>query len=580
MRIKFWKSLFALPLLAASCGEQPVTEPTPVRTISVSVGSEPKVSIGVESTGPKSRTELGDDGKSVKWSTNDQIAIWAINSGGTAQLDAQPFRLWHYNTSYGDAKFTADIAPMPEDTYTYCAVYPLPESRSGTQASYTIPATQNGAYNSKYNVMTATTRQGAALQSGDNSEVINFAFSHKVHILKITVPTNKLGAKVSTIELTFPSAVTGTLTVDASNPNAAPQLAGGSNVLTLNLAQPVDAGATVYAFIAPVEFTSAQSIKLMAYTATRESYETYMAGKKFEAGHTTPIKYNVPLPEFIYTILDINMLNTGETTLGEKVNTLTFSAPAGVVLDNGSNVRAFSLGQSGIYRMKINNFNNNLSNQTVTLTYDSNNALITRTIQMPQIYTDAVNTIATLSVPYLFEEDFSGAGDFSGGEEANSTSTGKEMTSANLAGWYAYSRAQITAGTSATLRSYSNLFGPFHSGMRSCLLTNIKSGKTVTVKVAFNGNWVQNVSSSMGLIVGRTTGNKLNSAIDASTTLALESNAGASSTDIPTLCSVNVSGFTSAQAIAWKTSGKNGSVLQYFNYDNIYIDNIKVSIAQ
>lgn len=92
----------------------------------------------------------------------------------------------------------------------------------------------------------------------------------------------------------------------------------------------------------------------------------------------------------------------------------------------------------------------------------------------------------------------------------------------------------------------------------------------------FNGDWKKNKSSSMNLIVGRTTGVNLNDAINSSTSISLNDNSSASTTNIPTSHTVRIGDFTNAQFIAWKTAGKNGTM---FNYDDVYLDNIKVSIA-
>ena len=138
MRINFRTILLALPLAFASCSDYSDTDTRPATgTISVSVGSGPKIDIEPED---KTRTELGEDGVTVKWSSDDQIALWAVNSRSETTLSKQVFKLYHYNAEYNTARITGDITPMPEDTYTYYAVSPAPAESNGTQATYLIPS--------------------------------------------------------------------------------------------------------------------------------------------------------------------------------------------------------------------------------------------------------------------------------------------------------------------------------------------------------------------------------------------------------------------------------------------------------
>lgn len=55
---------------------------------------------------------------SVKWASDDQIALWAVNSRSETVFSKQAFKLYHYNTDYNTAKFRGDIPQMPADTYT------------------------------------------------------------------------------------------------------------------------------------------------------------------------------------------------------------------------------------------------------------------------------------------------------------------------------------------------------------------------------------------------------------------------------------------------------------------------------
>lgn len=566
---RIWTTLLALPLVFASCSETPAADTKPAAgTIEVSIGSGPKIGIR---TGAQTRTELDKDGESVRWADNDRIVLWAVNSQAQTTIDRQVFKLWHYNAEYNTAKFTATVPEMPEDTYVYYAVSPEPVSAEGLKASYRIPAEQDGTFSGDCDIMVAAPVEGTALQQGDNSEMVKLEFDHKVHVLMIRIPSNDLGEEISKITLTFPEPVAGTLTVDAADPAAAPQLTDGSNILTLSFDTPKKPGDTVYAVIAPVELTSEQEVTITATGTTRESRPKTFPGKHFAEGHTTPISYSIP--PVGPTTLRVSLPDTGKSTLGENITSFTLTAAEGVDLSGGgSNVLTFPVETAGNFDFVFDEFPEALAGQSVAVSYESENALLSGgSFVIPELMAGGTTTIATLSVPYLMEEDFSNlTEDFS-----LETST-KDLSGSGLPGWIAGNRSQGWKETCIAIRSYSNLGGPYHSRLNSCKLTNIKDGKTVTVSVMFNGDWKKNKSSSMDLIVGRATGTGLDDAINSSTSISLSDNSSASTTNIPTPHTVRIGDFTNAQFIAWKTAGKNGTM---FNYDNVYLDNIKVSIA-
>lgn len=566
---RIWTTLLALPLVFASCSETPAADTKPAAgTIEVSIGSGPKIGIR---TGAQTRTELDEEGELVRWANNDRIVLWAVNSQAQTTIDRQVFKLWHYNAEYNTAKFTATVPEMPEDTYVYYAVSPEPVSAEGLKASYRIPAEQDGTFSGDCDIMVAAPVVGTALQQGDNSEMVNLEFDHKVHVLMIRIPSNDLGEEISKITLTFPEPVAGTLTVDAADPSAAPQLTDGSNILTLSFDTPKKPGDTVYAVIAPVELTSEQEVTITATGTTRESRPKTFPGKHFAEGHTTPISYSIP--PVGPTTLRVSLPDTGKSTLGENITSFTLTAAEGVDLSGGgSNVLTFPVETAGNFDFVFDEFPEALAGQSVAVSYESENALLSgSSFVIPELMAGGTNTIATLSVPYLMEEDFSNlTEDFS-----LETST-KDLSGSGLPGWIAGNRSQGWKETCIALRSYSNAAGPYHSRLNSCKLTNIKDGKTVTISVTFNGDWKKNKSSSMSLTVGRATGTGIDDAINSSTPISLSDNSNASTTNIPTSHTVRIGDFTNAQFIAWKTAGKNGS---WFNYDNVYLDNIKVSIA-
>ena len=577
MRINFRTILLALPLAFASCSDFSDADPRPATgTISVSVGSGPKIDIESED---KTRTELGEDGVSVKWSSDDQIALWAVNSRSETTLDKQVFKLYHYNAAYNTARFTGNIAPMPEDTYTYYAVSPAPAESNGTEATYLIPAVQNGAFNGDWDVMVAEPVTAPALEKDDTGNTVQFQFRHKVHVLKIRIPKNDLGEKVSEITLAFPQPVTGRMTVDAAKPDAAPTLTSGSSTLTLRFDEPKDAGDVVFAVIAPTELSADQSVTVTAICEVGESEPRDIAGKNFAAGHTTPIAYNIPAIGLLYTRLTFSLpADKGTATLGEEVKKITLTAPEGSLFDNGSNVREFTPDADGSYTMVLKpSWTDNLSGKTVTVQYESESAIVSGTLQIGTIKPEEANETPAFAVPYLLAEDFSKAASFTGGSSTSGSAAGDDLSNQGLPEWVGGQRLKIEAGKSANLRMYNNIGGPYHSRIDTPPFASIKEGKTPRIKVTFNCDWKKNKSKEMKITVGLSTETNLNSPINNSTSITLTDNRSASADNIPTSHETTISSFGRTSRIAWKTNGSNTAL--GFAYEDVYLDNIKVSIV-
>lgn len=187
MRINFRIIWLALPLVFGACSDSSDADTRPAtETISVSVGSGPKIDIESED---KSRTQLGEDGVSVKWASDDQIALWAVNSRSETVFSKQAFKLYHYNTDYNTAKFRGDIPQMPADTYTYYAVSPVPSESDGTQATYLIPDVQDGGFNGDWDVMVADPVKAPALEKNDTGETVQ---GEAVGKITLTAPEGSL----------------------------------------------------------------------------------------------------------------------------------------------------------------------------------------------------------------------------------------------------------------------------------------------------------------------------------------------------------------------------------------------------
>lgn len=450
--MKRWTTLLLLPLLAA-CSKAPEVATDPAaQTIEVAIGSGPRLDITTQSA---TRTTLDEEGTQVKWQTGDQLALWAVNSASQRVIEAATFSLYHYNASYNSASFRGSIPALAEDTYSYYAVSPVPAATDGLQVSYDIPAVQDGTFHGEWDVMVAKPVTGEALREhdrkdangiSDNSDIVNLQFAHKIHVLKITLPKNDLGEPITEIELTFPTAVTGRLTVDASNPEADATLSGGSKTLTLRFAEPKDAGDVVYAMIAPVTLEEGQEISILAVGESSESesrtFAPASADRTFAAGHTTPINYNVPGLGRMFTRLNFRLDEAGANTLGEEIDSFTVTAPEGWVFEDGTRSRTFDVTGTGDYLIRFREYPNQTAETSgFQVTYDSEHALLTETFTLPAVTPETLNLAAAFRVPYLFEEDFSTVTNFSNGDNntlANTSSgdnSAHDLSGYGLQGW-------------------------------------------------------------------------------------------------------------------------------------------------
>lgn len=512
MQLKRWTPLLALTC-AVACAEAPEEGGQPAaRTIRVEVGSGPRIDL-------ESRTELGElegDRQTVRWSTDDRIALWALDAEGNAALDAEPFALWHYNATFDNARFTAEIPEMAAGTYTYYAVSPVPASWEGTRAAYEIPAVQSGRFDGACDIMVAADPVTApALTEGDNSARVSFEFLHKVHLLKLRIPENKLGERITRLEITFPEPVVGTLSVDAADPSAAPELTQGGSTLTIEFPEPVEADADTYfyAAIAPIQLGDTDAIRVKAYGELCESKTGVFTGKALplRAGRITPIALTVPEAGVRYTAVDFTLTDTGEATLGERVRSMTFTAPDGATFDNGERIRTFDIDQPGRYRMLFRDYPAELSQQSVEVSFDSEHAVVTRRISLPALEQGAANTVEGLSIPYLLEEDFEsltssftdkydnpGVG---GTAIVDGDGDGHDLSQWGLAtqGWTA-ARVGVQNGgaTNGAVRICARVENQqikkntYNARIDSAPFSHLKEGAAVRLKVAYNykgGRW-------------------------------------------------------------------------------------------
>ena len=625
--MKLWRTLLVLPVFFAACSESSENGPgSAVTAIEVSVGSGPKLDIRPQSA---SRTELGDDGETVKWQTGDRLMLWARNSASETAIDGAEFSLYHYNAAYNSASFRGTVPVLAEDTYTYYAVSPVPAERSGLLAGYDIPAVQDGAFHGEWDVMVATPIEGADPlrehdkkdESGisDNTDIVNLQFSHKIHVLKITIPGNDLGEPVSEIELTFPRPVAGRLTVDASDPSSDGVLSNASERVTLRFAEPKDAGAVVYAMIAPITLGEDETVSIVAMGQTGESeprtFVPASADRTFAAGHTTPINYNVPTLGRRFTRLNFHLAETGVNTLGEAINTFTVTAPEGWTFEDGSRSRSFERSESGDHLVYFRNYTNTTAELGGFLaTYDSDHALLNKEFTLPTVTVDG-ETVVELRVPYLFEETFAGITDFSHNDNLGTgvTNSGDnaavDLTGYGLSGWTG-ARCGGSAGSAIRIccrnECAAGVRGSYHGRLDSPNLSALKGSCQIVVRFSYAMSRNSNQGNTMQpyMAAGITSDDTRNAVSSTWGTLVSSGNPGtvlqynipAQISDVTDFGALNGSfdnvsiqteytaTGSSSDRLVWEVYMKEGEPKEtwkyYYSNNLLYLDNIRVSIAQ
>lgn len=586
MRNKYRILLLAASILTIGCTQTPYNEGTPEsRPINVEITA--RAGIGIES-----RTALGDDGISVRWSPGDRITLWALDAGGAASFEAQPFELRHYDATYDEARFTGTVPAMAQGSYTYCAVSPQPATYDGTRVTYEIPAEQNGTFDGSLDVMVAEPVADApALVEGLNSN-LSLRFRHKIHLLRIRIPGNQLGEPVTRLTLKFPVSVAGTMSLDITDAEATPTI-NGSNQITLRFDQPKDVGDVVYAAIAPVALEESDLIEI---TATGELYESEtrtMPGKDFQAGHITPIAYTVPgAGGPVGTIIRFSLKDTGVNTLGEAVEKLWFAAD-GITLDEGSEAKPFTVNDKGEYELVFPNDSDIPARLqqagALTVYYDSEHATVSKSCTLGTLTIPGVNHITLPNVPYLFEEDFSGA---SNHDYSNSTD---ELSGIGLPGWGA-SRYEVQSGRAACYMYVGTNTSSIDNrrGRLDTPFLPLKEGASVSIKVSYNigAPIVSGTLSSQWSVTcefGTQVGTEGAISGDTDMTQVVErftpADGGDFTNPLPqSKTDILLTGATSATRLTWRAADYQKVSGGWFStitakYFYIYIDDIKVSIA-
>lgn len=412
------------------------------------VGNVGRHTVGFCTGEASTRTMMNPDGLTASWEKGDRIAVWAKNSAGEYTLNNTLFSV--YGVDGARAFFTATIdASMPEDRYTYYAVYPAPESVSGTKATFTIPSVQDGRVGGGADIMIA-----APVLHGPLDEVqelsdytkLGMSMEHILHQFRLYLPENcglEAGERIEKIVLDFPKPIVGKITADFSDPYAAPELSDGGSSITLKLSEPLEASSTekrnyAMASIFPTSFDVSDSFNIKVYSTTKigTSGPINLGGRTFAAGHSTPVRLSFSdIQEYGRLRFTVSSNN-----LGENANAVRLTAPQGCTWGDGSTVYEYRPGHEittgETFEIPFENLDTfrTFSGKDVTVTFDTEHVDATQTVRVPDLTTLNFAEISA-GLPYLLYEDFSGVESFNSGDNYAMSNAGSKSPKSFLNGW-------------------------------------------------------------------------------------------------------------------------------------------------
>ena len=390
---KFYLASTLLALVATfACSQADDSNEVAVPKAEISIG----LPIGV------SRTAVDNEGH-ASWVEGDTFTLWAENRTGGFDLNGADFTMMYYWHSIQSAVFTSFSPALTEGDYTYYAVSPKPENVDSRKANYTLPAEQQGyPFSGAYDVMVATPVTANAL-SGEKLNNLALEFNHKMHLLKLMIPknANPMSHPIRSVVFTFPRAVTGNITVDATDPSAAIAVNSSSKKLTVNVQNGFDEGKEAWGVILPGEIAGEVSYYAVSTIGQPTAVRTFSLAKECLSGHITPLSLTIPtpLPPTIY-------FSIGTNHLGEAIQKFTIydNLGAAVVSHNVNSTNSYDLNKNSFFTIdKIAEYRG----KTFTVYFESANAIVSKQFTMPSNIDGFENSvIPAVDVPYLFFEDF------------------------------------------------------------------------------------------------------------------------------------------------------------------------------
>ena len=468
------------------------------RTETAPVVSNDRVEVRIAP--PSTRTALGDDGVTTEWVKNDRIALWAFSGSGSAVFEQEPFTFWSNKADRHGAFFVGSVPAMPVGSYRYYAAYPYPDDVAGTRVTYEIPAEQDGTWRGELDVMLASA-EAPELVAADPDRLndvneLALGFSHKIHVLKVTIPTgrNLFERPVTTLRIRFPRPVAGRMTWDLAAPDEAPSMEGTNDAVTLRFARPIGEGDSFWVFIAPGDMRGGEEL----FTASDGTEFTWpLSSSAFgncTAGRITSV--NLTLPE-IRPSHDLR-ITVNPTNLGEAVTEInSIVCSDGYVfpdLDIQNRTERVTPNGDGTFSVRVfDDMGVGFPDNTVSMTVGSTNAegVFGRKCDV----SDATASGCTIKAPYLFFEDFSAVNT---NNAQNDNNRGTTMDAGNLPEWSGsrwetvqentgYLKLNTYIGTTSS--NLDNKWGRGDSPPMACLRSSVSLRVSYRISGSKDAGW-------------------------------------------------------------------------------------------
>ena len=490
-------------VLLSACGNEPMGDST------TAIEDVDVVEVGFSLTDDATRTTIDADGMTTRWAPGDKLAVWAKDASGNYAFENTTFSMRYYSGEYDKAYFTSNIAPMADGEYTYYLTYPQPTSVEGTSATYSLSAEQSGKYDGRYDIMVAEPVVNEALSASERME-LNTIMRHQMHALKITIPekSSNFADRVYSLNIVFPNDVVGDITLDVANPNAEPTYSNTSNTITVKSDEGFAVGSDIWVFVLPGMVSGDVSYKIYG-SEQRSEDATYLLEREFQAGHVTPIRMAMP-PFEKYTAFRFSI---GENYLGEDFNFFTLydnnGTNMGTYYRNAENSYIFEYtGEFDVTPYNISNW---------TLVFDTENAVVENTVNMGTLKPYFEQDIAPVDVPYLLFQDFENVSESesygnNSYEASEREQPGKSLDGAMPTNGWNAARYWLKPGAMRINSRYQSVkifvsFASYHYGrMDTPPLGNssrgLKPGASVNIKVDFDAALYKHTKSSLSLTKG------------------------------------------------------------------------------